>query len=228
MTIAERLRKTRDIIQNTALQCGRNPHEITLIGVTKGQPIEAIIEAHKAGLTDFGESYWQEAQTKIPPLSDLPITWHFIGPIQSNKAEGIANHFEWVHSVDREKIAHLLATHRKPELPSLNVCIQVNLDREMSKSGISPEQVHPFLQQLQTLPNIAVRGLMAIPEPLSNPEEQYRSFMRLTTLQDELNRRCEAKLDTLSMGMSDDFVAAIRAGSTMVRIGQAIFGPRQK
>ena len=228
MTIAERLRKIQDIIHNTALQCGRNPHEITLIAVTKGQPIEAIIEAHQAGLTHFGESYWQEAQTKLPALSSLPITWHFIGPIQSNKAEGIANHFDWVHSVGREKIARLLATHHKPELSSLNVCIQVNLDREKSKSGISPEQVYPFLQQLQTLPNIAVRGLMAIPEPLSDPEEQYRSFMRLTTLQDELNRRSEAKLDTLSMGMSDDFVAAIRAGSTMIRVGQAIFGPRQK
>ena len=127
MSIKDRLHQTQQLIQDAANKCGRNPHDIRLIGVTKGQPVSALIAAYDAGLTEFAENYWQEAQDKIEQLSHLPITWHFIGPLQSNKTSAIANHFAWVHSVSREKIARLLARHRTPLLPPLNVCIQVNL-----------------------------------------------------------------------------------------------------
>ncbi len=228
MSIAERLQQTQRLIHDTAHQYGRNPQDIRLIGVTKGQPLEAIIEAYHAGLTDFAENYWQEAHDKIMQLSHLPITWHFIGPIQSNKTRDIANHVAWVHSVSREKIARLLASYRKPELPPLNICIQVNLDEEQSKSGVAPHDVRDLITQIQDFPHLHLKGLMTIPEPRYNESEQYASFFRLTTLFNELNQSLDAPLETLSMGMSDDLVAAIRAGSTMVRVGQAIFGPRQK
>ena len=226
MSIKERLHQTQQLIQDTANQCDRNPHDIQLIGVTKGQPVSALIEAYDAGLTEFAENYWQEAQYKIAQLSHLPITWHFIGPLQSNKTPAIANHVAWVHSISREKIARLLASHRTPSLPPLNVCIQVNLDGEESKSGLAPEQVYNLVQQIHSLPNLKLKGLMTIPKLHANAGEQYTSFAKLRRLREELNHDLDEKLETLSMGMSNDFVAAIRAGSTMVRIGQAIFGER--
>lgn len=228
MNITERLQQTQQLIVDIANQYGRNPQDIRLIGVTKGQPVEALIEAYDAGLRDFAENYWQEAQAKMVHLSHLPITWHFIGPLQSNKAPAIANHFAWVHSVSREKIALLLASHRASSLPPLNVCLQVNLDEEQSKSGVNPNEIRYLIKQIQNLPNLKLKGLMAIPEPRYNEQDQYVSFSRLTRLFNELNQELDDKLETLSMGMSDDFIAAIRAGSTMVRVGQAIFGPRQK
>jgi pyridoxal phosphate enzyme (YggS family) len=227
MTISDRLQNIQQRIENAALACGRNPRDITLVGVTKGQPIDALIEAHHAGLTHFAENYWQEAQVKITELSHLPITWHFIGPIQSNKAALIANHVSWVHSVCREKIVSLLAAHRPAHLPPLNVCIQVSLDNEVNKSGVAPEAIYPLLTEIHQYPNLTLKGLMAIPEPRYNQEEQRESFERLSRLLTTINQHSETKLDTLSMGMSDDFVPAIQAGSTLLRIGQAIFGQRQ-
>ena len=228
MTITEHLRQTQQLIEDTAIKYGRKPQDIRLIGVTKGQPLLAIQEAYNAGLTEFAENYWQEAQEKMKPLSHLPITWHFIGPIQSNKTPDIANHFSWIHSVSREKIVSLLASHRNPVLPPLNICIQVNLDEEPNKSGAKPSEINALIEQILRLPTLKLRGLMAIPKPRYNEDEQYAGFCRLTELFKELNLSLDEKLDTLSMGMSDDFVAAIRAGSTMVRIGQTIFGQRHQ
>jgi pyridoxal phosphate enzyme (YggS family) len=220
------LHHIQQIIQDAALACNRNPLDIQLIGVTKGQTIDAISVAFNAGLQDFAENYCQEAQTKIAQLSHLPIHWHFIGPIQSNKTKIIASQFEWVHSVDRLKIAELLANHRPNHLPPLKICIQVNLDDESSKSGVTPSELPNLIKQIRSLPNIQLKGLMTIPKPRDNEEEQYASFYRLTTLMRSLNKTMNLQLDTLSMGMSHDFVAAIRAGSTMLRIGEAIFGKR--
>ena len=227
MSITQRLRQIYQIIQDTANQCARNPQDIRLIGVTKGQSIKSLLEAYNAGLTEFAESYWQEAQTKLVQLSDLPITWHFIGPLQSNKTPAIANHFSWIHSVSRDKIARLLAYHRNPNLPPLNICIQVNLDATPNKSGVDLSEAQNLAKLIQDLPNLKLRGLMAIPEPRDNEHDQYISFLRLTRLFNELNDSLHHQLDTLSMGMSHDFIAAIHARSTMIRLGEAIFGSRQ-
>ncbi|MCW0218810.1 MAG: YggS family pyridoxal phosphate-dependent enzyme, partial [Prosthecobacter sp.] len=153
--------------------------------------------------------------------------WHFTGPIQSNKAADIATHFDWVHSVDRLKIAALLSTHRPKDVPPLNVCIQVNLDHEASKSGVSAQDLPELALKVSSLPGLSLRGLMAIPAPSADEEAQYRGFLRLAHLQQQLNQDHHLALDTLSMGMSDDLIPAIRAGSTMVRIGRALFGERQ-
>ena len=226
MPIVNHLQQIQQIIYDTALTYHRNPHDIKLIGVTKGQTIDAIQAAFANGLMDFAENYCQEAQEKMAQLSDLAIHWHFIGPIQSNKTKFIANHFEWVHSVSRIKIATLLSTHRASHLPPLQICLQVNLDQEASKSGILPAELPLLIEQISNLPHLKLRGLMSIPKPYDDETEQYQSFDRLTTLMAHLNDSMHLKLDTLSMGMSHDFVAAIRAGSTMVRIGEAIFGKR--
>jgi pyridoxal phosphate enzyme (YggS family) len=199
---------------------------VLLIAVSKNHSYDAIKDVYAQGIHDFAESYLQEAQTKIAQLSNLPITWHFIGPIQSNKTRSIAESFSWVHSVSRLKIAQLLNDARPESLPPLNVCLQINLDDEETKSGLPATDAAELANKIQTLPRLALRGLMAIPKPLSNEDEQYHSFLRLTTLRDELNQALSLTMDTLSMGMSDDFLAAVRAGSTMVRIGTGIFGKR--
>ena len=228
MSIADRIQHIQQTIQRTAETSGRNPRDIQLIAVSKGQSIQSILEAYEAGLRDFAESYWQEAQDKIQALSHLHITWHFIGPIQSNKARDIAMHFDWVHSVDRNKIALLLAQNRSTQRPPLKICIQVNLDHEPSKAGVSIEETLSLAKQIQSAARLNLKGLMSIPEPRYNENEAYISFCRLTALLKDVNEQLGSSLDTLSMGMRDDFEAAIRAGATMLRIGQGIFGQRIK
>nr|MBF0682505.1 YggS family pyridoxal phosphate-dependent enzyme [Pseudomonas sp.] len=188
----------------------------------KTQPAEALRESNAAGLAHFGENYLQEALEKQASLADLALTWHFIGPIQSNKTKAIAAHFDWVHSVDRLKIAQRLSEQRPAQLPPLNVCLQVNVSGEASKSGCAPDEVEALANAVAALPGLRLRGLMAIPEPSDDPAEQHAAFARLSQLQKQL----DLELDTLSMGMSQDLEAAIAEGATWVRIGTALFGAR--
>lgn len=221
-TIANNIAKVAARIREAAQAAGRDPDTVGLLAVSKTQPAEAIREANGAGLSDFGENYLQEALEKQARLADLALTWHFIGPIQSNKTRAIAEHFDWVHSVDRLKIAQRLSEQRTTELPPLNVCLQVNVSGEASKSGCAPQDVAELARTIATLPNLRLRGLMAIPEPTDDRAEQHAAFARLRQLQQAL----ALELDTLSMGMSQDLEAAIAEGATWVRIGTALFGAR--
>ncbi len=221
-TIANNIAKVATRIREAAQAAARNPDEVHLLAVSKTQPAEAIRQACQAGLHDFGENYLQEALGKQADLADLPLTWHFIGPIQSNKTKSIAEHFDWVHSVDRLKIAQRLSDQRPESLPPLNICLQVNVSGEASKSGCEPQDVPELAQAIAALPRLRLRGLMAIPEPTDDPTEQRAAFARLRHLQAEL----QMDLDTLSMGMSQDLEAAIAEGATWVRIGTALFGAR--
>jgi PLP dependent protein len=200
---------------------------VTLVAVSKTHPPEAIRAAAAAGQRDFGENYVQEALAKMQALADLPLVWHFIGPIQSNKTRAIAETFQWVHSVDREKIAARLSDARPAHLPPLNVCIEVNVSGEASKSGVAPAALAALARQVGALPRLALRGLMAIPEPTPDVELQRRRFRSVRALKDRLAAEGIA-LDTLSMGMSADMEAAIAEGATMVRVGTAIFGERRQ
>lgn len=204
---------------------GRDPSSVQLLAVSKTFPVDAIREAYAAGQRAFGENYVQEALDKIAVLNELPIEWHFIGPIQSNKTRAIAEHFAWVHGVDRIKIAQRLSEQRPSNLPSLNICLQVNVSGEQSKSGVAPEDVLDLAKQVVRLPRIRLRGLMAIPAPEDDLAQQHQPFARLRELS-ELLAKNDLPVDTLSMGMSHDFVAAIHEGATMVRVGTAIFGRR--
>ena len=221
-TIANNIAKVAARIREAAQAAGRDPDTVGLLAVSKTQPAEAIREANGAGLSNFGENYLQEALEKQARLADLALTWHFIGPIQSNKTRAIAEHFDWVHSVDRLKIAQRLSEQRPTELPPLNVCLQVNVSGEASKSGCAPQDVAELARTIATLPNLRLRGLMAIPEPTDDRAEQHAAFARLRQLQQVL----ALELDTLSMGMSQDLEAAIAEGATWVRIGTALFGAR--
>ena len=221
-TIANNIAKVAARIREAAQAAARNPDQVHLLAVSKTQPAEAIRQACQAGLHDFGENYLQEALEKQADLADLPLTWHFIGPIQSNKTKSIAEHFDWVHSVDRLKIAQRLSDQRPESLPPLNICLQVNVSGEASKSGCEPQDVPQLAQAIAALPRLRLRGLMAIPEPTDDPTEQRAAFARLRHLQAEL----QMDLDTLSMGMSQDLEAAIAEGATWVRIGTALFGAR--
>ncbi|MDV5859672.1 MULTISPECIES: YggS family pyridoxal phosphate-dependent enzyme [Ectopseudomonas] len=221
-TIAENIAKVGARIREAAQASQRNFADIGLLAVSKTKPAEAIREAHAAGLRDFGENYLQEALEKQTQLADLPLIWHFIGPIQSNKTRPIAEHFDWVHSVDRLKIAQRLSEQRPAHLPALNICLQVNVSGEDSKSGCSPEELTALARAVVALPNLRLRGLMAIPEPTDDVAAQHAAFARLRQLRDEL----ALNLDTLSMGMSHDLEAAIAEGATWVRIGTALFGAR--
>lgn len=199
----------------------------TLLAVSKKHPSQSIRTLYQLGQRDFGESYWQEAEQKMAELKDLDIIWHFIGPLQSNKTRPIAEHFDWVHSVDREKIARRLSEQRPPELPPLNLCLQVNIDNEASKSGVAPQDVLPLAKAIHQLPRIRLAGLMCIPEHSDDMAQQRLPFKRLATLKNELEA-AGITTDALSMGMSDDLEAAIAEGSTILRIGTALFGDRQK
>ena len=221
-TIAENIAKVRERIREAAQASQRNFADIGLLAVSKTKPADAIREAHAAGVCDFGENYLQEALEKQTQLADLPLIWHFIGPIQSNKTRPIAEHFDWVHSVDRLKIAQRLSDQRPAHLPALNICLQVNVSGEDSKSGCSPEELTALARAVVALPNLRLRGLMAIPEPTDDVAAQHAAFARLRQLRDEL----ALNLDTLSMGMSHDLEAAIAEGATWVRIGTALFGAR--
>ena len=221
-TIANNIAKVATRIREAAQAVGRDPDAVGLLAVSKTQSAEAIREANAAGLVHFGENYLQEALEKQASLADLALTWHFIGPIQSNKTKAIAAHFDWVHSVDRVKIAQRLSEQRPAQLPPLNVCLQVNVSGEASKSGCAPDEVEALANAVAALPGLRLRGLMAIPEPSDDPAEQHAAFARLSKLQKQL----DLELDTLSMGMSQDLEAAIAEGATWVRIGTALFGAR--
>lgn len=221
-TIAENIAKVGVRIREAAQASQRDCAAVGLLAVSKTKPAAAIREAFAAGVQDFGENYLQEALEKQAELSDLALTWHFIGPIQSNKTKSIAEHFAWVHSVDRLKIAQRLSDQRPAYLPALNICLQVNVSGEASKSGCNPDELPELAQAVTQLPNLRLRGLMTIPEPTDDPSEQRAAFARLRELQQSLN----LDLDTLSMGMSHDLEAAIAEGATWVRIGTALFGAR--
>lgn len=221
--IHDNLVQVRDSVYAAADAAGRNRNEITLLAVSKTQSAEAMRAAYSAGQRAFGENYLQEAQAKMAELADLAIGWHFIGPIQSNKTSAIAANFSWVHSVDRRKIAQRLNDQRPEELPPLNVCLQVNIDAEATKSGMSPAEALATAAEIAALPRIHLRGLMAIPDPDKNPRD---AFARVRELAAQIEQQANVKLDTLSMGMSADLAEAIAEGATIVRVGTAIFGGR--
>jgi len=221
-TIADNILQVSSRIQAATKAAGRDENSVQLLAVSKTKPAQALREAYAAGLRDFGENYLQEALGKQLELADLPLIWHFIGPIQSNKTRAIAEHFDWVHSVDRLKIAQRLSEQRPAELPPLNICIQVNVSGEASKSGCTPTDLPALAEAISTLPRLKLRGLMAIPEPTEDRAEQDAAFAAVQRLQASLN----LPLDTLSMGMSHDLESAIAQGATWVRIGTALFGAR--
>ncbi|WP_236217663.1 YggS family pyridoxal phosphate-dependent enzyme [Pseudomonas rhodesiae] len=221
-TIADNIGAVSQRIRAAAEAVQRDPDSVHLLAVSKTKPAQAVREAYAAGLRDFGENYLQEALSKQVELTDLPLSWHFIGPIQSNKTRAIAEHFAWVHSVDRLKIAQRLSEQRPAELPPLNICIQVNVSGEASKSGCTPADLPALANAISALPRLTLRGLMAIPEPTDNRAAQDAAFATVRDLQASLN----LPLDTLSMGMSHDLESAIAQGATWVRIGTALFGAR--
>ena len=223
--IPQNLAKLTERIRAAAQQCQRDPADITLLAASKAQSANAIAAAAAAGIAHVGENYLQEALEKQARLGDLPLTWHYIGPIQSNKTRSIAEHFDWVHSVDRLKIARRLAGQRPPHLPPLQVCLQVNISGEGSKSGATPEELPALAGAIADLDQLQLRGLMAIPAPTASDAEQHAAFAALRQLMEGLRERLPA-LDTLSMGMSADLEAAIAEGSTIIRVGTGIFGPR--
>lgn len=219
--IADNLTQVRRLIQQSALAAGRNPSDVTLLAVSKTKTPADIEEAYAAGQRDFGENYVQEALPKIAALNHSDLIWHFIGPIQSNKTREIAEHFQWVHTVDRLKVAERLSHQRPAHLPPLQVCIQVNIDADEAKSGCIPTETAVLGEAIRRLPNLHLRGLMTIPRENSGAEP----FHELAQLAHSL-RRDGLALDTLSMGMSADLDLAIKEGATLVRIGSAIFGAR--
>jgi pyridoxal phosphate enzyme (YggS family) len=226
-SIAANLQAVMRRIERAARDAGRTPQSVRLIAVSKTWPAERVAEAYACGQRAFGENYVQEAVEKIHNLSHLPLEWHLIGPIQSNKTRAIAEHFQWVHSIEREKIAVRLNEARPAPLPPLEVCIQVNVSGEASKSGVAPGQERELARVIAGLPRLRLRGLMAVPEPTVDVALQRRRFALLREAKERLVAAGYA-LDTLSMGMSDDLEAAILEGATMVRIGTAIFGQRQR
>jgi pyridoxal phosphate enzyme (YggS family) len=219
--VAINIAKVRERIRRACIKNGRDANAVTLLAVSKTRGSDAIRAAAGAGVIDIGENYCQEALEKIAALTDLKLNWHFIGPLQSNKTRAIAEHFAWVHSVDRLKIAQRLSEQRPLELPPLNICLQVNIDAEPSKAGSAPAALPDLIEAVMPLPNLRLRGLMAIPEA----NQGRGSFARLRELF-ETQRQCWPQLDTLSMGMSADFEEAIAEGATIVRVGTDIFGAR--
>ncbi|OCG12791.1 YggS family pyridoxal phosphate enzyme [Gilliamella sp. App6-5] len=229
-TIQDNLIAIKKEIEKIALKCERDPNTIELIAVSKTKSIQQITEAINAGQSAFGENYVQEGVEKIQYFKQImpnsALTWHFIGPLQSNKSKLVAEHFDWMHTIDRFKIAQRLNDQRPANMGRLNVLIQVNISQEASKSGVAPEEVADLVQHIITLPNLNLRGLMAIPEIENNFDKQLDVFKQMQQLLQSLQADYPF-MDTLSMGMSSDMQAAIVAGSTMVRIGTAIFGARQ-
>lgn len=228
MTLFERVKNVEQMIHQAEIASLRPPGSVKLLAVSKGQTSQAIMLAYKAGLDNFGENYLQEGLVKIHALQNLPLCWHFIGAIQSNKTATIAQHFSWVHGVCRKKIAQRLHDERPSILPALNVCIQVNIDDSTTKSGIHPDMLAELAADIILLPRLKLRGLMVIPKASSDEQQQYLTYLRVTELLHSLNTQLNLTLDTLSMGMSDDLSAAIRAGSTLVRVGRGIFGERRR
>lgn len=224
-SIAESLQKVRFEIQEACEKTGRDPKSVELLAVSKTRTADEVKAAYDAGQRAFGENYLQDAEEKITVLSNLSIKWHFIGPIQSNKTRPIAEQFDWVHSVDRLKIAKRLSEQRPFHASDLNICIQINISGEASKSGCTIDQLPDLVDQISKLPKIRLRGLMAIPEPTEDEALLHSRFRAVALLMDQL-RQIAPEMDTLSMGMSDDMEVAIGEGATIVRVGTAIFGPR--
>ncbi|MGG4610328.1 YggS family pyridoxal phosphate-dependent enzyme [Providencia sp. Me31A] len=227
MTIQNNISDVTARIHNAAVECQRSPQDITLLAVSKTKPCDAILEAIEAGQRQFGENYVQEGVEKIQYFSDRnDLVWHFIGPLQSNKSRLVAEYFDWFHTLDRAKIAQRLNDQRPQGKAPLNVLIQINISDENSKSGITLEEVADLAAQLVDMPNLVLRGLMTIPAPEADYERQCAAFRQM----DKAFKQLQAiypTVDTLSMGMTDDMRAAIHCGSTLVRIGTAIFGARQ-
>jgi pyridoxal phosphate enzyme (YggS family) len=212
-------------IEKACKSAGRDPASVRLLAVSKTFPAQAVVQAHAAGQVDFGENYIQEGAEKIQALAPLPLVWHCIGPIQSNKTRLVAEHFDWVHSVDRLKIAQRLSEQRPAGRPPLQVCIQVNVDGGPTKAGVAPQQAAELASHIASLPGLRLRGIMSIPEPAPDFASALAVHHRCQALYESLKAQ-GFDLDTLSLGMSADLEAAIHAGSTMVRVGSAIFGAR--
>ncbi len=225
-SIAQSLEKIRNRVTVLERRYQRPPNGVRMLAVSKTKPPEAVRAAAEIGQREFGENHVQDALSKLGALADLDLVWHFIGPIQSNKTRDIATRFDWVHSIDRAKIARRLNEQRPGNLPPLDVCIQVNLSGESSKSGVEPDKAHELAQVVSDLPRLKLRGLMTLPRPCDELDLQRRPFAELRRILEALNTTGFA-LDTLSMGMSNDMEAAIAEGTTIIRIGSAIFGPRE-
>jgi len=229
MTIQQALETIHQQIQTSTQLAHRPESAVTLLAVSKTKPNEAILEAYQAGQKAFGENYVQEGVDKIQyfEVQNIQLEWHFIGPLQSNKTRLVAEHFDWMQTLERAKIADRLNEQRPPYKVPLNVLIQINISQESSKSGIQPSDMLPLAKHIENLPHLRLRGLMAIPEPTNDVAQQEQTFCQMKTLFEQLQQALpNAQIDTLSMGMTDDMQSAIKCGSTMVRIGTAIFGKR--
>jgi pyridoxal phosphate enzyme (YggS family) len=223
--IADNLQAVHARISNAAAAFGRSPESVRLLAVSKTWPLACVLDAAEAGQRAFGENYVQEGIEKIAAVSGRNLEWHFIGPLQSNKTKQVAEHFDWVHSIDRLKVAERLSAQRPAYLPALQVCVQVNVSGEASKSGCAPDQALALCRAVAALPGLQLRGLMAIPEASDDMAAQRIPFRKLRELSEQI-RTAGVPLDTLSMGMSHDLEAAVAEGATIVRIGTAIFGER--
>lgn len=225
--VTDKILSLQGKIETTAVRFGRDPASIRLLGVTKKQPLERVRAALEAGLSDLGESYLQEAITRIEALSGVAsgVVWHFIGRIQANKTAGIATHFDWVHTVDRLRVAQRLSDQRSPHAAPLELCLQVNLHSDPGRAGVAPESLPELAEAVAALPRVELRGLMCLPPYEQHVDRQRVHFAHLRCLREELNSR-GFELDTLSMGMSHDMEAAIAEGATILRIGTALFGRR--
>jgi pyridoxal phosphate enzyme (YggS family) len=221
------MQAVRERIERAARAAGRDPSGIRLLAVSKTFSPAAIREAFQGGQHAFGENYMQEAIQKMDALVDLPVEWHYIGPIQSNKTKPLAERFQWVHSIDRLRIAERLSAARPADLPPLDICIQVNVSDESTKSGITPGQALELASQVKALPRLRLRGLMTIPEPTDDRALQLERFAQLRRLKERIASAGIA-LDTLSMGMTDDLEAALEEGATLIRVGRGIFGERER
>ena len=223
--VTENFRKIQDLLAKAAVDAGRAPEEIRLLAVSKTKSAEAVLEAYAAGQRDFGENFVQEGLEKIAAVGKKDAIWHFIGHLQANKTRAVADHFQWVHTIDRLKIARRLSEQRPDDAGPLDVCIEVNIDEEASKSGVPPGEVADLAAAVAELPRLRLRGLMCLPAIREGFEEQRQPFARLREIRDSLNES-GLSMDTLSMGMTADYAAAIHEGATIVRIGTAIFGAR--
>jgi PLP dependent protein len=223
--IADNLQAVQARIRDAAALAGRSPESIRLLAVSKTWPLSSVLEAADAGQRAFGENYVQEGIDKVTATAGQALEWHFIGPLQSNKSRAVAEHFDWVHSIDRLKIAERISAQRPANLPPLQVCVQVNVSGEASKSGCAPAETLALCQAVAALPGLKLRGLMAIPEPTDDPAAQHAPFRQVREIFEHI-RAAGLPLDTLSMGMSHDLEAAVAEGATIVRIGTAIFGER--
>ena len=225
--VTDNFRKIQDLLARAAADAGRPAGAVKLLAVSKSKPAALVLEAAAAGQRDFGENFLQEGLAKIETVGRDDLVWHFIGHLQSNKTRAVAENFQWVHTIDRARIAERLSAQRPWHAPDLDVCIQVNIDAEPGKSGVAPEDTLPLAERVAGMPKLRLRGLMCIPRAREGFEAQREPFRRLRELKESL-AAAGIETDTLSMGMSDDFAAAIHEGATMVRIGTALFGARQR